>query len=918
MSFPFDMMRQLKQLNLLAVVVNEGWALIRRKTYIDLVIDRQPYNSVEVLFHIATKRTVVHVWGRTVYDRECSDLTEEILRAFSTKPCLGIPGIPCDNSNSEIEYYGMPVRRISSKKCATWSTELYPSDPSVLLGPAVCNACKRITSQIQVQVSNADCVIRVDDTDSSRSVDALPLKKEPIVTEADLGQFDEVEPAAQLREHVTNVGGGKYPCQNCEKSFKKPSDLKRHRRTHTGERPFSCKVEGCGKSFSLKSTLDDHLKVHNRTSVLSTLKLDVEPIIMGEAKEEPDLNIDELYDMEETKEEETSNYDEAAERKYTKNERESFAFGDIQKLSEALFDSEANESSEDQNWQSMTNSTISEVTQKVEFSFPIAVIQKESDGPLEIVAADDANPEQEYSGLCPPFTSREVWMKMLFPKEYNHCPFCRGAQFKSLEIMWHHLQFEHSFDWYMCPECHIWRNCPRDILSHCMDVHKTTEYEFKCACCGKCWVGSEFEEHVLICFEKRYTSCGLNDKKVEKMRLAKKIANEATFECKFCKRNFLTRKQILQHMKKVHKNLPGFPCSDCNEVLPTNRARTSHINKVHLNLSFNCDQCDKGFPLKGALDQHILKVHNKDSLKSKCELCNTWFSRKQTLQMHIRSKHSDIRKPVIESSKCDKKPDKGMPVNESSKCDFCDKSFVRVSQHRLIHHPDSWRVEKARRKWISENKSEDLPNFKINCHLCEETRSTTDDIRAHWHEAHPGQTDIPKGIGLKEQIGDGNCICPICGIELKLRGLNFHMNKDHPESYRAEFRCETCGKGLSCKQSLKWHMLAKHTPGGKDQLAKKKSVCQICGKSVTKLKPHMKFHEGDALGLRPKECNYCGKHFPTFHKMSCHRRLVHRADWEKDRDRLLVQEGSEYLPGSRRQIYKMNYERKRKMKKSVS
>ena len=282
-------------------------------------------------------------------------------------------------------------------------------------------------------------------------------------------------------------------------------------------------------------------------------------------------------------------------------------------------------------------------------------------------------------------------------------------------------------------------------------------------------------------------------------------------------------------------------------------------------------------------------------------------------------KQPDKGRPVNEGSRSDEKHfNEEIPVIESSKCDFCDKSFVRVSQHRLRHHPDSWRVEKARRKWISENKIEDLSNFKINCHLCEETRSTTDAIRAHWHEAHPGQTDIPRGIGLKEQIGDGNCICPICGLGLKLRGLNCHMNKEHPESYQAEFRCETCGKGLSTKNSLKTHILAYHTPGGKDQLRlANKSVCQICGKSVTKLKPHMKFHEGEALGLRPKECNYCGKHFPTFHKMSCHRRLVHRADWEKDRDRLLVQEGSQYLPGSRRQIYKMNYERKRKMKKSV-
>lgn len=49
-------------------------------------------------------------------------------------------------------------------------------------------------------------------------------------------------------------------CDHCNKSFKKPSDLVRHIRIHTGEKPFACHI--CTRSFTVKSTLDSHMKTH--------------------------------------------------------------------------------------------------------------------------------------------------------------------------------------------------------------------------------------------------------------------------------------------------------------------------------------------------------------------------------------------------------------------------------------------------------------------------------------------------------------------------------------------------------------------------------------------------------------------------------------------------------------------------------
>lgn len=65
-----------------------------------------------------------------------------------------------------------------------------------------------------------------------------------------------------LSRHVNDVHAKirKHPCEICNKWFANRATLDDHRRTHTGERPYVC--HKCGKKFKSKASLYIHSKVH--------------------------------------------------------------------------------------------------------------------------------------------------------------------------------------------------------------------------------------------------------------------------------------------------------------------------------------------------------------------------------------------------------------------------------------------------------------------------------------------------------------------------------------------------------------------------------------------------------------------------------------------------------------------------------
>ena len=57
-----------------------------------------------------------------------------------------------------------------------------------------------------------------------------------------------------------NINDKIITCGDCKKGFKYKSHFNRHKRVHTGEKPFKCEI--CDKNFAEKGNLNKNKEVH--------------------------------------------------------------------------------------------------------------------------------------------------------------------------------------------------------------------------------------------------------------------------------------------------------------------------------------------------------------------------------------------------------------------------------------------------------------------------------------------------------------------------------------------------------------------------------------------------------------------------------------------------------------------------------
>jgi len=370
-------------------------------------------------------------------------------------------------------------------------------------------------------------------------------------------------------------------------------------------------------------------------------------------------------------------------------------------------------------------------------------------------------------------------------------------------------------------------------------------------------------QHVLKIHESEN---GYNCKLVNKEELSdteKFDLNTFDEDSNFSVENFSSPKKV----KKIKKENPNKNVTKKDKALKQEQDHLDDTvdnkenNKVIRKKDLVCDICDIEFGYYKRYDEHNWNVHK---IRPTCDICGKFYMTRKIMWSH-----------------------KKLHNVKQFKCEECGKAFSEKSilrKHIRVKHGKG-----------GENREiiMDGENKILSCNICQiqfVSYATFDDHNLEIHQLQPS--------------------CDVCGKFFKLRRNMLKHKKLHFQV--RPYKCKECGKSFIRRNTLVKHIQDSHENNYLDESTRKKernidrankktlicNICQlefesyttfdmhnwgfhqtrpscdICGK-VFKNSSRMKTHRKIHAGLRPFQCQECGKAFTERPSLRKHIRIKH-------------------------------------------